>query len=324
MSADTPELATLAKCGRILSAYPLARALPRLRELWHRSDAQARQVIEACAPDADGQPAKPEPAHAPRWDRAAIEQARARAAVHTRTDRDQIRPRRAARTESRAVRAYFDGGRVGVDDQPRRDEVSDGYAVDYDEVAVSPTVRDRGEGRGDTRRTPVRDGRPCVVFGCNVFPSVADRAHRDGLCEECRELGRPGIAVPDGATRTEMIEALCGYLAEHYPHAREHLRREWQRFTAQADRDTVAAWVTANLPDDDAESAPGCPCGGIRQVRNGLCVDCRQLDTDPTVTAAIAAVTASAGEQSEKADDEPAADDLAELAADEPAELMAA
>src|SRR5262245_45386622 len=120
-SADSPELVILTECGRILSEYPQVRALRELRELWHRSAAPLREVIEACVPNSDERhevPAPPVPA--PRWDRAAIEKARARASVRTRTERDQIRPRRAARAESRPVRAYFDS-RAGVDDQPRRD-----------------------------------------------------------------------------------------------------------------------------------------------------------------------------------------------------------
>ena len=220
------------------------------------------------------------------------------------------RAQRKARAEARAVTEYATT-RAGIDDAPQRAEQPDGYAVDYERMAINPVARDRE--RPDPRTTAVRDGgRPCVALGCNIEPSRADRAHRDGLCQECRELGRPGIQVPDNATRAQAIEALCAYIHQHYPRALDHLRTEWSRYSAQADRDTVAAWVTANATERPAAEQPAAPelapcatCGTERvprdvrwqDVDDGQCANCRRLDNLwPGQMAAAATVEAPAPE----------------------------
>ncbi|MEY8042631.1 hypothetical protein AB8O55_24765 [Saccharopolyspora cebuensis] len=294
-SADEVECVALIECGRILVNYPRT-AVEQLRAYWHRTrDERVRAVIVACAPRPGESPQRPEPQpdRAPRWDRRAIEQARHRAGGPVRTEvRPELRrTRRKARPESRTVAEYA-ATRAEVDDAPQRGTQPDGYALDYDTAAVYPVMRDRE--RPDPRRSAVREGRPCVALGCNLMPSAADRTHRDGLCQECRELDRPGVEVPESATRAQMIEALCAYIHQHYPRALDHLRREWSRYSNAADRATVAAWVEAHTdPDAEPPAAPalaGCQtCGDDRSPRDlrhlaaddGQCAGCRALESDP-------------------------------------------
>ncbi|GAA2798907.1 hypothetical protein [Saccharopolyspora taberi] len=316
-SADARELAVLAECGRILAAHPRT-GVKCLREYWQRSDAQARAVIAACAPSPGEQRERPEPQpdRAPRWDRRAIENARRHAGGEVRTEvrPERRRAQRQARAEARTVTEYA-ATRAGVDDAPQRSEQPDGYAIDYERMAVNPVARDRE--RPDPRKTAVRDGgRPCVALGCNLIPSVADRAHRDGLCQECRELGRPGVELPEGATRAQAIEALCAYIHQHYPRALDHLRTEWGRYGSQADRDTVAAWVQANTTEPAEQStAPelaACQtCGEDRSPRDvrrlsaddGQCAGCRALESAP----ALSAVPSATADDAATTEAEPAA-----------------
>ncbi|GAB3289073.1 hypothetical protein [Parasphingorhabdus pacifica] len=300
-SADEHERHVLATCAGILTTCPRT-AVKRLREYWRRSDERTQAVIAACAPrpgEQRDQATEPQPEHAPRWDRRAIEQARAQRRaggdVTTEIRPEPRRARKRARTEARAVTEYA-ATRAGVDDAPQRTARPDGYALDYEAAAVYPVMSDQD--RPDPRTTAVRDGgRPCVALGCNLVPSVADRAHRDGLCSECRELGRPGIALPTDATRAKGIEALCAYIHQHYPRALDHLRAEWHRYGNQTDRDIVAAWVTANAAQPAGQSAapelPACQtCGEDRRPRDlrhlpvddGQCAGCRALETAPALS----------------------------------------
>ena len=309
-SADEVERTTLVECGRILAAYPRT-ATAHLRAYWHReTDERARAVIEACAPrpgEPREQAAEPQPDRAPRWDRRTIERERAQhragGEVTTEIRPELRRARTRPRAESRAVTEYIDS-RAGVDDAPQRPEQPNGYAIDYEAAAVYPVLSDRD--RPDPRATAVRDGgRPCVALGCALIPSVADRTHRDGLCQECRELDRPGIELPEAATRTQAIEALCAYIHQHYPRALDHLRTEWRRYPAQTDRETVAAWVKANTAEQPATSelAACQTCGDHRRPR-----DIRHLDADDEQCAGCRALESA-----------PARPAVPSAAADEPA-----
>lgn len=307
-SADEVERTALVECGRILAAYPRT-ATEHLRAYWHReTDERTRAVIEACAPrpgEHRHQATEPQPDTAPCWDRRAIERARAQrragGEVTTEIRPELRRARKKRRAESRAVTEYA-ATRAGVDDDPQRSEQPDGYAIDYERMAVNPVASDRE--RPDPRRTAVgSNGRPCVALGCNIEPSRADRAHRDGLCQECRELGRPGIELPENATRAQMIESLCAYIHQHYPRALDHLRTEWSRYSSQADRDTVAAWVAANAAEPaerptTPELAACQTCGEDRAPRDvrhlsaddGQCAGCRALTESTPALASVPTV----------------------------------
>ncbi|GAB3686656.1 hypothetical protein GCM10027597_38820 [Saccharopolyspora tripterygii] len=317
-SADEVETAALLECGRILTCYPRTSTV-HLRAAWTRAtDPRVRAVIEACAPRPDEQPAhasgsEPEQ-EAPRWDRHAIEGARAtrRTAepVSTDTDPQRRRDRRQQEQAARSLTAHL--SYTANNPTPTESEPATGghpgHAVDYDRMAINPVAQDRE--RRDPRRTAVRgNGRPCVALGCHVEPSRADESeHSDGLCGECRDAGRPGIQTPDDTTHEQAIEARCAYIWDHYPAALDHLRREWARCRSEADRATVAAWVKSHVPDPPAEplSAPELPacatCAAERGPRDlrqqpaddGQCASCRTLDhTAPEKMIIPAAVEAA-------------------------------
>ncbi|GGM67771.1 hypothetical protein GCM10012275_42970 [Longimycelium tulufanense] len=279
-------LAILARCVATLERYPFPSALPRLRQAW-RDHPNHRDLIAACVPDTDPGVYRPDiqPARPNRYGR---HNYRAPRDHRTWTDPTRRRARRIQREEPRTATEYFDS-RAGVDDAPARAERPIGYALDYDKAAV-PDVR----------------GLPCVA--CWLERSRADvHARRaraghgdDGLCHDCRERGRPGIPeLPPGHTLADAVAARCAHIAAHTGNAAHAiLRREWQRAGHRAHRDLIAAWVQAHpLPattqdDTPTEPAPsaapaGCvTCGDLRQVRDGLCVDCRKLDDGPTDDAA--------------------------------------
>ncbi|MGJ7905332.1 hypothetical protein ACOQFL_02490 [Actinopolyspora sp. H202] len=297
-SAEQDERAALTECARILAHYPRT-ALTRLRAYWRQADERTRAVIEACAPTPEEhrKQTEPQPDRSPRWDRRAIEGARARrrtgGTVRTTTDpqhrstppQNRARARRVMREEAATTHDYLDA-RAGVDDAPARGAQPDGYAINYEDMAVYPDARDTE--RRDPRTTPARDGQCCIALGCQLITSHADLRVGDGLCEECRDVGRPGLDVSATASHTQMIEARCAYLAEYYPYPTKHLRTLWQQAN-QADRDTIAQWVTTNLPTEQAaapsELTPCEQCGTRRNPRDLARVntddgECRACRTD--------------------------------------------
>ncbi|NYH77156.1 hypothetical protein FHR84_000470 [Actinopolyspora biskrensis] len=295
--ADPRECAVLAECGRILAQYP--RTAPaQLRELWKRSDEHARAVIEACAPAPDEHRQRPEAEsdRTPRWNRRNRYQAprdhRETVDPEARRSRSErrARARRVAREESATVHDYLDT-RAGTNDAPDRGSQPDGYAVDHDELAVYPDARDKE--RRDPRATPAREGERCIALACNLVTSHADAHQGDGLCEECREVGRPGLTAPT-------VTARCAYIAEYYPYPTKHLRELWQHST-QNDRDAITRWVAENMPTEHANSHELSPCehcGNYRSPRDtahvnaddGACRRCRaDAAATPQPTAAVSA-----------------------------------
>lgn len=319
--ADHASLALIGRCASTLEKYPHRIAVDKLRNAWRRTtDETHRALIAACAPEQDNGQYRPqtEPAAPSRYGRDNYRAPRNSRRSYDPTRRKAQRTQRQARQEADAVRYFTE--RAGVSEgqqiKDRDDRAQDAqvYAsgLDYDKAGVP-----------DTR------GLPCVA--CWLERAAADvvtarvRAGHgdDGLCGDCRESGRPGIPeLPADHTRADAIEARCAFIAERAgTSARGILRREWKRYADPRERATVAAWVQAHpLPEPVAPSeqpaepaAPGTAvdgaceqCGGIRQVRRGLCVDCRALDSAPVLSAVPSAAA-----------DEPAAE------VDEPAPLAA-
>lgn len=273
-------LAVLGECADILSR-PNAIARPKLTALWQRSDATTRKVIEACAPARD------------EWHNRTVPEAlideRPRpltpipGEVTTRRgqriSRQDLRDRRDQRQARKDTAAYYNDktGRFGVDDEPwRANSRPDAYALDYDRAALHGLR-----------------GLDCVA--CWIERTRADHTPNishgelsdDGLCSECRERGRQGIpSLPAGFTLADAVAARCTYIAtRHHPAtARTLLRGDWHTVGFQA-RTLIADWAKANTalieaPAQDSQTpATPCACGGRRQVRDGQCLDCRQLDT---------------------------------------------
>lgn len=282
-------LTLLNECADILSR-PNAVARPKLTALWQRCDETGRKIIEACAPardewehrqvpelPADDRPRQPAP-----------RPGQARTRRGTPVNEWELRARRDKRQARKDTADYHDPdtGRAGVDDEPwRGKDRPDAYALDYDKAALHALrgldcVSCYGE-RTRADHTPhVREG------------DLSD----DGLCTECRERDREGIpSLPAGFTFADPfaqaalhVAARCTYIASrHHPAtARTLLNRDWEAVPGHA-RALIAAWGKANTAmieaaaqGNQAPDADACECGSVRQVRNGLCVECRQLDTD--------------------------------------------
>ncbi len=126
------------------------------------------------------------------------------------------RPIPSPRHDGDAQAGAYLAERGGVDDTPERAEPAAGYTLDYDRAAV-PALR----------------GQVCLV--CRLERSSADRARRDGLCQDCAE---------DGHTRQSWLEGRCARAAAQ-PDGAQRLRRAWLDAT-DTDKATIAGWVAAH------------------------------------------------------------------------------
>ncbi|TQM01687.1 hypothetical protein [Pseudonocardia kunmingensis] len=288
--ADASSLGILRWCAATLEHYPFPIAVDKMRNAWKRAPApQYRDLIAACVPEQDnGQyiPTNEAPAEPPYGRNSE----RAPRNSHRRVDRSRRKARHTphqARQNAHAARYFRE--RAGVAEGPqlkdRDDRAQDAqvYAsgLDYDKAAVP-----------DVRRLP------CV--SCWLERASADATTNrvraghgdDGLCGECRESKRPGIPeLPRHHTLTDAVAARCAFIvARTGPSARAILRNEWRRASSDTRRQTlIAEWVkTHPLPETTTTPQPSptptavdgaCECGSIRQVRHGLCLDCRKLDS---------------------------------------------
>jgi hypothetical protein len=300
----------LGSCADILSR-PNAIARPKLGALWQRSDETGRKVIEACAPAKDEWELREIPELSA--DSQARGPARPASPVQTRKGRPvsewELRSRGNHRQARKDTVAYHDPdtGRAGVDDEPwRGNDRPDAYAHDYDKAALhAMRGLDCVSCYGERTRT---DHAPKVREG-----DLSD----DGLCTECRDRGRAGIpSLPAGFTFADPfaqaalhVAARCTYIASrHHPAtARTLLNRDWEAVHGHA-RALIGAWGKANTAIIEAPAqgnqvpeAAVCECGSLRQVRDGQCIECRQLDAE----------TGTPAEQSaDSSTDVPAEDDL--------------
>jgi hypothetical protein len=280
-------LTLLNECADILSR-PNAVARPKLTALWQGADETGRKIIEACAPAKDEWehrqvpelPADNQPRH----------HGRPASPVKTRNGRPvnewELRARHDKRQARKDTADYHDPdtGRAGVDDEPwRGKDRPDAYANDYDKAALH-ALRGLDCVHCYSERTRT-DHAPRVREG-----DLSD----DGLCTECRDRGRDGIpSLPAGfafadpfAQAALLVAARCTYIASrHHPAtARTLLNRDWEAVHGHA-RALIAAWGKANTaiveaPASGSQAPAECECGSVRQVRDGQCVECRQLDTD--------------------------------------------
>ncbi|WP_216895620.1 hypothetical protein [Nocardia alni] len=230
-------------------------ALGKLRNLWYRNEPY-RALIEACVPkQAEGQYIR-EPAR------------------KQRPTQDDVRPRAGNITEQ-----YEDElGKTERNDPgtPRPEPIVDNRDYDIDAV-------DRGQ--------------IGLCVSCRLERSAIDRetgqaltGHGDdGLCGECRGLGRPGIPeLPLNHTRQQAVEARLQFLAESF-HTDTHtdpravFRQEWL-FAGYKTRPIIEKWVDTHTEPEllkeqllvDARSMNGqcAKCKEWRQLRDKLCVDC--------------------------------------------------
>ncbi|OBF73612.1 hypothetical protein A9X06_27400 [Mycobacterium sp. 852002-51759_SCH5129042] len=205
-----------------------------------------------------------------------------------------------------AETAFDERPRPSEDDSTARASMRTG-------IWISTDFRDAPEHRGDgievdlskAAKTPVRGWRCVWCFieraNCDAMPS--DGRSDDGLCENCRSDGRPGIpALPDGFTYADVVAAHCRFLTTEYPDIAEALMRDrWRRAeknspTARA-IEAFTAGVSA-LPDRfTAEELVAAHCYFLAteypsQARSALRSHSRHAGTDSPTGRAIAAFMA--------------------------------
>lgn len=239
------DLATATLLGHCLTALESGEPTrtQRLRWLWRRADDDGRALLEACAPRRDTRPLPPLPAadtvpdRSPRWTHATLHQApRDLTARRVPTEqRPAPRTARQARAGDLGETDAYLAERAPLGEQDARTpEQTDYELLDYDRAAV-PALR----------------GTACVV--CFIERATRDQHRRpdDGLCEDCRDAGRPGITpLPAGHTRAEAIAARCACLtatARTPEQAARLLRAEWRRADPAA-RGVIAGWVATHTP----------------------------------------------------------------------------
>jgi len=230
--ADAADVSTRALLGEILAALemPPSVMVDQLRDLWKRSDADGRELVEACAPRPERRAeAATQAERAVRATRAERREYARRAPRGLSTRQGAPRQRSSQRTTDNdtAARRYF---AERVDPAEDTDEQSDYDQLDYDRAAVPPMR-----------------GLPCVAAACGVERSTRDqqRTHDDGLCEECRDSGTAGVPIlPVTATRADVLIARCDHIAATSASVAERnarLNRDW-RSLRTVDRFTVSDW----------------------------------------------------------------------------------
>ena len=228
--AENADDHTRALLGEILRALESAPAVmvPRLRHLWRCSDDAGRELVEACAPTTERRTEAAESeARATRTASGQRRESARRAPRDLPTRWTAPRPRRpqSATDTDTAARRYFD---EREDPAAATDEQSDYDQLDYDLAAVPPMR-----------------GLPCVACGVERSTRDQQRAHDDGLCEDCREDGASGVVLlPATATRADVLVARCDHIAatSTTPAERDaRLRRDW-RHLRTTDRFTVTDW----------------------------------------------------------------------------------
>ncbi|MBP2371712.1 hypothetical protein [Pseudonocardia parietis] len=228
--ADAADVSTRALLAEILAALemPPSDMLDHLRDLWKRSDADGRELVEACAPRQERRAQAA--THANRATRAARAERREyarRAPRNLVTRQTAPRPSRSQRATDNdtATRRYFAERLDPTEDTAAQ---SDYDQLDYDRAAVPPMR-----------------GLPCVACGVERSTRDQQRTHDDGLCEDCRDSGTAGVPIPTAtATRAETLIARCDYIAATSASVAERnarLNRDW-RSLRTADRFTVSDW----------------------------------------------------------------------------------
>ncbi|WP_406238413.1 hypothetical protein [Nocardia sp. NBC_01009] len=209
-----------------------------------------------------------EPAFKPSaWDRNYVRQVaeqvlaeRDRAGSRTRDDFDAV-----------AIARTRTGLDVRDDDRPAF--LANGNGLDYDHTTLPPL-----------------QGWVCVYcFGeracADHFRTDTDghRVSDDGLCQHCRDTGRPGIAaLPDGFGLAEEVAAYCQYLTDHYPAAAPGLLNALRLRSARVVRGLVVAFLDRTQQPPSAAT----PVTTLTPValRKGRCYGCyahdRLIDTD--------------------------------------------
>ncbi|QIS21407.1 hypothetical protein [Nocardia terpenica] len=247
---------------------PYPAAIDKLRKLWQHNEPY-RDIIEACVPKPGERQYRPP----------------------TITPTPRPSPHDTRPLPATVGEAYEDALAKGERNDPgteRPELIVDRH--DYDEDAAAPI-------------------RESLCVSCRLECAATDRWHQrarighcgDGLCPECRSLGRPGVpTLPTGHTYTQAVHARLEFLAESFnTRSRGIFRQEW-RYADDHTRTIIERWVAEHtLAEPVAPPAHiklvelngTCEkCGDWRQLRDALCVECHPGLGGQTTTPAGALV----------------------------------
>ena len=233
--ADTATLEILANCMKTLENFPHETAVEMLRGVMERPEFEAhKDLIAACIPEADNGMYRPPVTTSRRGDYRPPRDSRTRIDPNRRAQRQQ------RDTEPSSVTAYMHT-RAGVDDDPKREDRPDGYANDCEQMA-SRAMR----------------GYPCLA--CVIErPTITEHTRSgqpdDGLCDTCREAGRPGMpGLPGDSSRDDLINAMCDHARVIHTSraATVAVLRQFRRHLSRYDLTVMTQW----LRDHPEETGP--------------------------------------------------------------------
>lgn len=318
-AADPAALSIVAQCAATLRNYPHAVALAKLRNAWKRTtNAEHRALIALCAPAEDTGQYRPgaEPATPHRYGRGNYRAPRdndQRIDPNRRTYRRE-HPRE---EEPRVVIEYTDA-RAGVDDAPETSTRPDGYTLDYDKAAVAdlrgmPCVscwleRSVADAAGNRVGTEAGDDGlcgDCREAGRPGIPELpAGHTRADAVAARCAFITEHTGSGARSILRWEWKRAdpqdrdlITAWVCSHpVPEEPEVIVVNGARLCSTCDANINAlpkgtrycsrtCALAAGEPspahqDTDADLTGCAQCGGSRQLRHGLCLDCRKLDAD--------------------------------------------
>lgn len=270
-------------------------AVTKLRNLWQRNE-RFRPLIEACVPKSGEHQHIPEP-------------------VPRRLDNGPIVPR-----AGRVSQTVDPDKRVAPHERRRSPNTK--IVDDYERALAKDERDDPGVSRPepiidrhDYDVDPMTHVSTTLCVSCRLERAAVDhhteRARAglgdDGLCGECRSLGRPGLPeLAPGHSLTDQIHARLTFLADNFhPSDRGIFRQEW-RYADRRARPIISAWVrdhtsadpsrepTARNPESTDLNGWCETCGELRQLVPGhsrgsnsarFCIDCEPRYQQPGIRA---------------------------------------
>ncbi|WP_405132961.1 hypothetical protein [Nocardia sp. NBC_01388] len=264
-------------------------AVTKLRNLWRHNE-QFRPLIEACVPKSGERQYIPEP-------------------PPVRAETGPIVPR-----ASKVSRDIDPDKRVAPENRRRspRTKIIEDYedSLDKNERDDPGVPREAPIiGRRDYDVEALTHVPTTLCVSCRLERAAIDRhteraqAGRgdDGLCGECRSLGRSGLPeLEPGHTLTDQLQVRLEYLAEHFPtDGRGIFRQEW-RYADRHAQPIISAWVQTHTNPDPPRTPTPAPavsgsfndwcerCGEYRYMAdryNKLCIDCDPRNKQPAFQA---------------------------------------
>lgn len=239
-------------------------AVAKLRNLWQRNE-QFRPLIEACVPKSGEHQYIPEPVP-PQAGNGPIVPRAGKVSQSIDPDR-RIAPHERRRSpNTKIVDDYEQALARDERDDPgvsRPEPIIDRHDYDADALTHVPTT---------------------LCVSCRLERAAVDhyteRAQAglgdDGLCGECRSLGRTGLPeLPPGHTLADQIHTRLNFLADHFhPSDRGIFRQEWRSADRRA-RPIISEWVKGHTSAYPTRETTSVSAGSVEL--NGWCETCGEF-----------------------------------------------